>query len=169
MKHIRANDYINTMRNYLKSYNYYTQYLNNVQESVKDIDRQLATESIRVSRYGDEAGGGSSGSGGLALVERSAEVRIQLEQEKQDLLNGSLAVESLVTRITNTMQRLSPEEQGLVREFYIDKQTYESMARTHICSPRWCRKRLRLAEEKMALMMFGPRATDSIRFLETGA
>ena len=38
MKHIRANDYINTMRNYLKSYNYYMQYLSNARETVKDID-----------------------------------------------------------------------------------------------------------------------------------
>lgn len=167
MKHIRANDYINIMRNYLKSYNYYMQYLNNAREAVKDIDRQLATESIKVSRYGNEAGGG--GSDGLSLVEKSASLRIQLEQEKQDLLSSSLAIESLMARITNTMQRLSPEEQKIVREFYLEEQTYESMARTHICSPRWCRKRLRLAEEKMALMMFGPRATDSIRFLETGA
>ncbi len=167
MKHIRANDYINTMRNYLKSYKYYMQYLNNAREAVKDIDRQLATESIRGSRYGNEAGGG--GGDGLALVEKSALLRIKLEREKQDLLSSSLAIESLVTRITNTMQRLSPEEQRIVREFYLEEQTYESMARTHICSPRWCRKRLRLAEEKMALMMFGPRATDSIRFLETGA
>lgn len=167
MKHIRANDYINTMRNYLKSYNYYMQYLNNAREAVKDIDRQLATESIKVSRYGNEAGGG--GSDGLTLVEKSASLRIRLEQEKQDLLSSSLAIESLMARITNTMQRLSPEEQRIVREFYIEEQTYESMARTHICSPRWCRKRLRLAEEKMAFMMFGPRATDSIRFIETGA
>lgn len=67
MKHIRANDYINTMRNYLKNYNYYMQYLSNARETVKDIDRQLATESIKVSRYGNEAGGGSSD--GLTLVE----------------------------------------------------------------------------------------------------
>lgn len=167
MKHIRANDYINTMRNYLKNYNYYMQYLSNARETVKDIDRQLATESIKVSRYGNEAGGGSSD--GLTLVEKSASLRIKLEREKQDLLSSSLAIESLMTRITNTMQRLSPEEQRIVREFYIEEQTYESMARTHICSPRWCRKRLRLAEEKMALMMFGPRAADSIRFIETGA
>ena len=165
MKQIRANDYINTMRNYLKSYNYYAQYLSNVKESVKDIDRQLSAESIKIARYGNDPAG--AGQSGLTTVEQSASIRMSLEMEKQELLNSSLEVESLMARINNTLLRLPLEEQELIKGFYIEGLSYGKLALRYCYSERWCRKRVRLAEEKMAFMMFGPKATESVSFIDT--
>ncbi len=165
MKQLRANDYINTMRNYLKNYNYYTQYLSNVKESVKDIDRQLSGESIKISKYGNEQTG--AGQSGLTVVEKSVSNRMNLELEKQELLSSSLEVESLMTRINNTLLRLPLEEQEIIRGFYMEELSYGKLALRYSYSERWCRKRIRLAEEKMAFMMFGPKATESVSFIDT--
>lgn len=164
MMKLKANDYISVTRSYLKRYNLYAQYLNNVKEEVRDIDRQLASESIRVSGYGADHGGSSSG---LTVVESAAGRRILLEEEKSRLLNDALMLESLMTRLTNAMLRLTPEEQGMIRGFYIDGLGYESLSRRYSYSERWCRKLLRGAEEKLAVMMFGPGAGEAVKFLRT--
>lgn len=164
MMKLIANDYISVTRSYLKNYNYYSQYLNNVREEVRDIDRQLASESIRTTGYGNDGGGCSPG---LTGVEAAAGKRILLEEEKIRILNGALAVESLLTRLTNAMLRLAPEEQGMIRGFYFDGIGYALLSQRYSYSERWCRRLIRDAEKKLAVMMFGPRAGEAVKFLRT--
>lgn len=166
MKQLKANDYVSLTRNYLKNYTYYAQYINNVYESVKDIDRQLADESIKTMDYTGNTRGGTKE---LTAVESAASRRILLEEEKRKLLSDALFVEAVVSRVSNTLLRLNPEEQGLLRGFYFDRLGYQAIARKYAYTERWCRVLIRRAESKMALMLFGPKATDPINFISTNA
>ncbi len=163
MKHFKANDYLSTTRNYLRRYNLYAQYLNNVKDSVDEINSRLATESISVSRYGTDPGGGGSG---LTAVERAASERILLEQERIDLAENAVEVERLMHRVASTLSTLPEEEQALLRGHYMDGMSCAQLAYNKNYSERWCRKLLRQAEGKMAVMLFGPKAAQDVYFLK---
>lgn len=163
MKKFKANDYLSTTRNYLRCYNLYAQYLNNVKDSVDEINSRLATESISVSRYGNDPGGGGSE---LSAVERAAAERILLEQERNDLSGNAVEVERLMHRVASTICTLPAEEQAILRGHYLEGRSCTQLAMLNNYSERWCRKLLRQAEGKMAVMLFGPKAAEDVYFIK---
>lgn len=163
MKKFKANDYLGVTRSYLRRYNLYAQYLNNVKDSVDEIDSRLATESISVSRYGTDPGGGGSE---LSAVERAAAERIILEQEKNELANNASEVMRLMHRVSSTISTLPEEEQAILRGHYLEGRSCTQLAMVNNYSERWCRKLLRQAESKMAVMLFGPKAAEDIFFIK---
>lgn len=163
MKGFKANDYLSATRGYLKRYNLYAQYLNNVKDSVDEINSRLATESIRASRYGTDPGGGSSD---LSAVEMAASERILLEQEKENLTGNALEVERLMQRVSSTISTLPEDEQAILRGHYMDGRNCTQLALANNYSERWCRKLLRQAEDKMAVMLFGPKAAEDVYFIK---
>ena len=162
MNKLLANDYIGVTKSYLRNYNLYTEYLNNARHTLADIDKQLASESIKTSRYGNEPSGGYSELNG---IEMSATRRMELEQEREDLCKEMYSVERVISCINRSIPKLTEDKQKLIRGFYFAKKSYIELTMDYHVSKEWCRNLLRQAESELAIMVFGMKAKPAINIL----
>lgn len=161
MEKLRADDYVSITKKYLKEYYLYIQYLNNTKAALADINRQLNTESIKTSRFGERPG---YTRGKASSVELAANKRIELENRREVLHNEMLSAERIVSCISGSLPKLDAEKQTLIKGFYFDHLSYKELARQHSYCEKWCRNLIRQAEREMAVMIFGVRASSNIDF-----
>lgn len=165
-KKIETNDYINTTRNYMKYYRLHQQYLENVKESLNEISRKMTGGEIRAVAYDKGAKGSCCDVDGVA---RMAFKRMELERDKEQILGDAKLIATHLHTIDSSLQKLTSEERGILQDYYIDKLSYNQLVDKYHFSERWCRKILRRAEKKLAVMLFGIIANEPILFLKNGA
>ena len=163
---MRTNDYVNLVKDYLRSYNYYKVSVKNMEEDISDREVALSGMSIKTTTYGTEPQGGTSE---LTPVERMADERIKLEQELAVLKQELSSVTTLLARIDRSIEELPENESELVKLFYIDGYSYQAIYDRKHFSERWCRNHLRDAEVKMAVMLFGLKAQERICFVQVAS
>lgn len=163
---MRNNDYVNLVKQYLRSYNHYKVAVKNMTEDISDREAALSNISIKTSSYGPEPGGGTSE---LTTVERMAEERLELEEELATLKQELSRVTTLLARIDRSIAELPDSEEELVKLFYIDGYSYQAIYEVQHFSERWCRNHLREAEVKLAVMLFGPKAQERICFVRAAS
>lgn len=166
MNKLYANDYVNTTRNYLRNFKLYSEYLDNARHMLADIDRQLATESVKTSRYGNEPGGGFSELNG---VEVSATRRMDLQQSRDNICSQMFELEGVLGNISRALLKLSEDKRKLIKGYYFDRLPYTDLAGINHYTDRWCRKLIRQAEREIAVMIFGPKAEPDIKLMCTRA
>lgn len=160
----KTNDYINATKTYMKQYNLLVQYLINTDESLKDIERRLTGGEIKAVAYDKGVRGSCSDVDGIA---RQVFKRMDLEDERKLLIAESEPIANHIKRLELSINQLDKDERGLLIDYYQNHLNYSQLVEKYHFSERWCRRILRQAERKMAIMLFGTKAAEPVLFLQT--
>lgn len=148
-------DYLLLVRKYLKRYNHYKELIAMKRRQLQEIEDQLASESIKTSRYGNDPGGGK---GDMSAIEAAAFKRIEQNQRHTELAQDIQKLNAVIRRVNDGIALLAPEKARLVKSLYIDEISPKSLIRDKGCSLSWMYRLLREAEHDLAVILFGPPA-----------
>ena len=152
------NDYVVSIREYLRRYNEFAVYMANIQEEIKECQSKMqmaAAPKIPVL----SPSGGCGGSGELHSPQEQAyfqkeELCTRIHQLQIDLSH----IEPLMKRLNRSLDALTASDRQIIQARFIDGQSWENTARCANCSIGFCRKRANKVLEILAGMMFGPGA-----------
>ena len=152
------NDYVVSIREYLRRYNEFAVYMANIQEEIKECQSQMQmATSPKISVLSPS--GGCGGSGELHSPQEQAyfqkeELNARIIKLHTDLNH----IEPLMKRLNRSLDALTASDRQIIQARFIDGQSWENTARCANCSIGFCRKRANKILEILAGMMFGPGA-----------
>lgn len=146
------NDYKRLTRGYLKDYRAWQQAIGAWEQEKADIDAELASMPVAVSRYGGEPGGGS---GEMNAVERLAERRIKLTNRALSIDTDTRELRRVMKNIETAIGTLDDESKRLIVMHYIDGRTWMEVADALACSESGARQKGYRAVSKIAAILFG--------------
>lgn len=155
-----CNDYLQLTRKYLRNYRYYCEAIKNLTQELDEIKTGLSAISIASPGFG--AGGGK---GELNSTEREAALRIEQKNKYLELACERSALQKQMDKLKSAMGKLPKEEQEAIRLFFFEGMNYDAIERIQPWSTRTCKRRVNEAVHKIALMLFGTRATQSVAFV----
>lgn len=158
------NDYLKLTKDYLREYETYKAAVKAITQTVCDLRRGLAGQTIKTVSYDDVPGGG--GGAGLNSVEQAAETRIHDEARLAALEQELERLKMQVQRIGFALAALEGEEMTIVEMFYFQRLGYAVMATRIHASERTCRRRVHDVTQKIALLIFGIRTKEKVMFLK---
>ena len=161
----KYNDYLKLTKDYLKNFAFYRQAITSISEDIEDIQRQLATESIKAPAYGSDTAGGFNELNG---TERAAENRIRLTRVSKELQENCRVLKRQMNKVTAAIDTLPVEEQEAIRLYYMERLNYYAMSERLHLSERSCKRRVSHATHNIALMLFGLTARRDVFFVAVG-
>lgn len=160
------NDYVNTVREYLYRYHEFTQYIKNVEADIKDCQAELDLEptlsSPSLSPTGG-CGGGEKTSEQERWYIRREELQGKIEEYSHELQRLGPMMARL-NRSLDAIGDISETDKMILVDRFIDKASWDFVARHTNSSVGYCRKRSCAALETLARMMFGPDADGPVAF-----
>ena len=147
----------------MREYETYKAAVKAITQTVCDLRRGLAGQTIKTVRYDAVPGGGGAG---LNSVEQAAETRIHDEDRLAALEQELERLKMQVQRIGFALAALEGEEMTIVEMFYFQRLGYAVMATRIHASERTCRRRVHDVTQKIALLIFGIRTKEKVMFLK---
>lgn len=120
-----------------------------------DLESDLATVPVAVSRYGDEPGGGT---GELNVVERQAQMRLQDRERLAEIEQDTKDLSRIMTRVKNAVDSLEAESQTIVWRHYVHGDSWYDIAAAMHYSTTAVKQRGYRAIGCLALIIFGNKA-----------
>lgn len=155
-----CNDYLQLTRKYLRNYRYYCEAIKNLTQELDEIKTGLSAISIASPGFG--AGGGK---GELNSTEREAALRIEQKNKYLELTNERTALQHQAEKLQSAMGKLTGEEQTALQLFFFEGLDYNAIVRLQAWSRATCKRRISSGVHKVALMLFGQRATQNVAFV----
>ncbi len=149
------NDYIRLTRGYLKDYNRMRTCIRTWEKEKKEIEYELSSLPMAVSRYGGELGGGS---GELSVVERLAQTRIKLTNRLFQIEHDVKELHRVMKKIENAVAALDPETRDIVWSHYVEGKKWYDVADVHYLSYSCASQKGYRAIRVVACMIFGQKA-----------
>lgn len=157
---MQHNDYVEAVKEYLRRYREFSQYVINVRKDIEDCETLLNQEPALTSPLLSPTGGCSGGEK-VSQQERIYMRREELQEKIAKYQAELQQIEPLIKRMDRSMESLSSINEidaVILRDRYMDGASWESTARHSCCSVGFCRKRAREALKTLTSMMFGPDA-----------
>ena len=155
-----CNDYLQLTRKYLRNYCYYCEAIKNLTQELDDIQAGLRAVSIASPGFG--AGGGR---GDMTPTERETDLRIEQKNKYMELACERTTLRQQTEKLKSAMGKLPKEEQEAIRLFFFEGMDYSAITRVQPWSLRTSQRRVNEAVHKVALMLFGTRATQNVAFV----
>lgn len=146
------NDYVAITRQYLKNYNRLKITIENLHEEIIAQRAMLQSESIAISRYNTETGGGASE---LNATEAAASRRIKIEQQINAMNKDKEEIERLLRKINRALEGLNNADKALVIGYYIDGYSWQQLGRKYNYTEKWARSHGNSAVKELTFMIFG--------------
>lgn len=143
---------------HLRNYGYYQQAIKNITDRIQDINMELSNVSARISTYGLNTGGGNLE---FNEIERAANKRLELEEQKNILNIDLLALKKRLQTLDQCINLLPPDEKEALVMFYIKRYKYYYICDALHFSERCIRNKIRAALKGVAVMLFGCKACDT--------
>lgn len=160
------NDYVSMTRRYLKNYNKLKITILNLTEELNAQNELLQDESIAISHYGCELGGGSSE---LSATEAAAERRSKTKRKIIELENNIAEIQRIINKIDRALEGLKESDSELVKGYYIDGYSWSQLGVKNYCTEKWARDKGNKAMKEVAFMVFGIVARpQQLRFVFVG-
>ena len=152
------NDYISITRRWLKEYNTFKATVANMDADIK-AQEELLTKAqdlgAPIANYDAMPRGGSAE---LNAVESAAQDRIRRQQAiYRERLNRD-EIQRIIDRIDRAMLTLEEEDQDVLREYYLDKNSWVHIGQKYHYSERWAREKGGKALRTVAFVIFGVKA-----------
>ncbi len=110
------NDYVGMTKRYLKSYNQLRITAKNLDEDIEASQAMLQDESVAISRYGGEMGGGS---GELNAVESAANRRMKIQADIVEMQRNKTEIERVLRKVDRALEGLGDADRDLVQGHFI--------------------------------------------------
>lgn len=149
------NDYVGLTKRYLKSYSQLKITVENLTEEIEAQKNLLQGESVAISRYDSQPGGGSSELSELNATEAAASRRIKIEQQISTMKKDKEEIERLLRKINRALEGLNDADKALVIGYYIDGYSWQQLSQQNYCSEKWVRDKGNKALKEIAFMIFG--------------
>lgn len=160
------NDYVETTKEWLRKYNQFKIIISNIDDDIADCQSLLRNESVAISHYGDEPGGGS---GELNSTESAANRRIKIEKHILDSTRNKAEIERIIRKIDRSLAGLSDADCDLVKGHFIDGYSWGQLGNKSYCTEKWARDKGNKALKEVAFMVFGVCARPrQLRFVFAG-
>lgn len=161
------NDYVTVVMQYLRRYNEFKTYIDNLHADIDDLQARL-NEDVTPRTPSLSFAPGSSGD------MLSQQERVYMEKEmipfKIEAMKNKLAeIEPMMKRLNRSIDSLPRDEQAIVREGLINNSSWKVVGGNIGLSEGGCRKKSKKILQTLASMMFGPVASPqqmSFVFLE---
>lgn len=151
----KYNDYVNTVKEYLRSYNYFKIMIANLEEDKKDKLHILTEYSVLISKYGGMPGGGS---GELNQTESAASQRMKLEEELKNIELNLNALYSVINKIDRALSALNYIEKTIITRHYFENKGWEDIGIELQYTGKTVSSRAKKGVSDMAFMIFGAAA-----------
>ena len=154
------NDFVDAVKEYLRRYREFSQYVINVKTDITECEALLQQEAAPAASSLSPTGG----CGGGETISQEERIYMQREALKEKIRKYQAdlqQIEPLIKRLNRSMESLASINETdavIVRDRYIDGASWESTARHTCCSVGFCRKRAREALKMLTSMIFGPDA-----------
>lgn len=146
------NDYVSMTRKYLKNYNKLKITIVNLTEELNAQKELLQDESIAISRYGCELGGGSSE---LNATEAAADRRDKTKRKVVELENNISEIQRIINKLDRALKGLNETDCQLIKGYYIDGYSWNKLGNKNYCTEKWARDKGNKALREVAFMLFG--------------
>lgn len=151
------NDYVITVRRWLKNYNRFGITIENLRDDIKQKQKEMEHDvNAPVSHYGNAPAGGKAE---LNTVESSASRHIAIQKEIDDTLSAIADIELVMRKIDRAISGLNDTDRRLIEGHYIQSLSWEHLGNEMFYSEKWARERAGKAVKEMAVMIFGPKAS----------
>ena len=158
---MEKNDCLRLTKGYLRDIEYYRVAATNLQDTISELTENLRDVSTKIASYEQNPGGNSE----LTAVERESSKRMEMQDEQMKALKSLHELQKILTKVDRGLEHLTDEERNALMYYYAEKKSYLEIADRQNISERSCRRRVRDATRKMALMMFGLKSTEKVMFL----
>ena len=157
------NDYLTLTKEYVKELECFRAHVQNLNITLQELepDRGLVSPKVTAG-YGQNPGGSAELTSTEAEANRKIENERQLERVQEDLRK----MESQIRKIENSIGSLPDEESRALILHYSQGLTYGELAEKLGWSPRTCKRRVKEATRKVAIMMFGNKTKERVKFIE---
>jgi hypothetical protein len=160
------NDYVETTRRYLRSYAQLQITVKNLTDDIEASKAMLQDESVAISRYGGEPGGGS---GELNATESAANRRIKITEHIAEMERDKAEIERVLRKVDRAMDGLGDADRDLVQGHFIDGYSWSQLGNKSYCTEKWARDKGNKALKEVAFMVFGVCARPrQLRFVFAG-
>ena len=149
------NEYINITKTRLRRLAEFRALLQSLEAQKQEIELELDGESVAISRYGTDTGGGFSE---LNAVEKSAQRRMEKESELEGICEDIRKVKSLLHRMDIALDGIGEDDRELITMHYMKHYSWGEVARRFNYSEQWARKRAGRVIRTMAEITFGKKA-----------
>lgn len=149
------NDYKNTVRNYLRDYNYFKIMIANMEEDREDRLNSLREHSVSIARYGDATGGGS---GELNQTEAAVSQRMKIEEDIHQIEANLQELYSVISKIDRALSALGNLERQAIAGYYFEKKSWDEVGIDIDCTGKTARAKAGRGIDDMAYMIFGKAA-----------
>lgn len=152
------NDYINAVKEYLRRYNEFCQYIDNVKADIADL-QALKKQEAAAAVPTLSPTGGCSGGQSVSVEERAFFTQQEIEERIAKYQHELQQIEPLVKRLQRSLDSLgasSETDRRIIQARYIDDLSWERTAEYAHASYGYCRSRERKVLQTLTGMMFGP-------------
>ena len=149
------NDYKRLTRGYLRNYRTWVHAIEAWEKERIDIERELASVPVAVSKYGGEPGGGT---GELNSVESLAERRIKLNKRAAAIEQDINELRRVMRNVDPALHALEDETMRIVDVHYIQGHTWMETAYAFDYSESAVKQKGYRAIGKIAEILFGRKA-----------
>ncbi len=150
------NDYTVIVINYLRRYNQFKKYVENVRADIDDYKKQLSvTAAPKVTSL---SGSGENNRENISQEEREYIKKEELEVKIQHLQQDIEKIEPVLKRLSRSLEALNNIDRNIVVRRMIYNESWRTIASDNVVSEGFCRRRLPKIIEMLASMMFGPKA-----------
>ena len=146
------NDYKRLTRGYLRDYRTWQSAIDAWAEEKADIDAELASIPVAVSKYGGEPGGGT---GELNTVESLANRRMKFTERALSIEQDTRELKRVMKNIDTAIRSLDDESRQLVEMHYICGKTWMEVADALGYSESGAKQKGYRAITKVATVLFG--------------
>lgn len=160
------NDYVGSVRKYLRKYNQFKVTILNLEEEKEAQIKMLNDFSVSIAKYGDEPGGGSSE---LNQTEAAADQRIKIKKEIENIDMNIAVLQRLIKKVDRSIAGLADTERRLIVGYFFDNKSWMELGNEMYYTEKWARERGNKAVKEIAFMMFGTVARpEQLRFVFCG-
>ena len=154
----KYNDYENTVREYLRNYNYFKIMIANLEEDKTDQLNLLSQCSVSIAKYGDSTGGGSSE---LNQTEAAASQRMKIEENIRRIELNINELNTVINKIERALSAVGSLEKTAISMYYFERKSWEDVGLEIDCTGKTARAKANRAIQDMTFMIFGAVARPS--------
>lgn len=148
----KYNDYENTVREYLRNYNYFRIMIVNLEEDRTNQLTLLSECSVSIAKYGDTTGGGNSE---LNQTESAASQRIEIEERYRQIELNISELNAVINKIERALSAIGKLEKGAITGYYFEKKSWDEVGIESDCTGKTARAKATRGIKDMAFMIFG--------------
>jgi len=152
------NDYISITRRWMKDYNTFKATVENMTADILEQQKLLSRSDDLVAPIAKYGGMPQGGTPELNSVEAQAYDRMRREASIYRQILNRDEIKRIIDRIDRAIRTLPLEDQAVLKEHYIDGQSWETIGYARNYSERWAREKGGRALKAVAFVLFGVKA-----------